>query len=52
MAQDEDSSLEATANAFEGCFKKGDRFRIGCAVCMLLQDQLLSRTQVGLCDLA
>lgn len=43
--QDETASVEKSIQAFEGDFPAPDRFRIGCGLCIFLQDQLLSRSQ-------
>jgi hypothetical protein len=46
--QDADSTLEATAGAFGRLFQKPEQFKAGCAICVLLEDQLLTNTQVRL----
>lgn len=38
--------MEATVAAFQRQFSKHDHFRLGCGLCVLLQDQLLTRAQV------
>ena len=43
--QDESAPIEEGLRAFERHFPKPDRFRIGCGLCILLQDQLLTRPQ-------
>jgi hypothetical protein len=38
--------LESAANNFHREFARNDYFKLGCALCVLLKDQLLTRTQV------
>lgn len=46
--QDEGSPIEASLAAFQRQFPtRADHFRLGCGLCILLQDQLLTRAQVG-----
>jgi len=45
--QDEGSPIETSLAAFQRQFAKQDQFRLGCGLCILLQDQLLTRAQVG-----
>lgn len=40
------SSLESVASDFHRTFARNDYFKLGCALCVLLKDQLLTRTQV------
>lgn len=50
--QDEASPIEASLAAFQRQFARQDQFRLGCGLCILLQDQLLTRAQVrtGQCN--
>mmetsp|Transcript_19047 Transcript_19047/g.25103 ORF Transcript_19047/g.25103 Transcript_19047/m.25103 type:complete len:524 (-) Transcript_19047:165-1736(-) len=45
LLNDDEGSLESLASAFHRTFTKSDHFRIGCAICMLLEDNLLTRSQ-------
>lgn len=44
--QDEDDILENVAQKFHRIFTRNDHFKVGCALCILLCDNLLTRTQV------
>lgn len=44
--QDEDSPLESTVSTYQRSFQKTEQFRVGCALCALVQDQLLTSIQV------
>lgn len=44
--QDEDDILENVAQKFHRIFTRDDHFKVGCALCILLCDNLLTRTQV------
>lgn len=50
--QDETSPIETSLAAFQRQFAKQDQFRLGCGLCILLQDQLLTRAQVCMCACA
>lgn len=45
--QDEDDILENVAHKFHRIFTRNDHFKVGCALCILLSDNLLTRTQVS-----
>lgn len=45
-AQDEDDILENVAQKFHRVFVRNEHFKVGCALCILLCDNLLTRTQV------
>jgi len=45
VLSDDEGSLDNVASAFQRTFTKSDHFRIGCAICMLLEDNLLTRAQ-------
>lgn len=45
--QDEDDILENVAQKFHRTFTRNDHFKVGCALCILLGDNLLTRTQVS-----
>lgn len=56
IVNEDDRPLEHAASTFHRTFTKSDHFKVGCAVCILLQDNLLTPAQrlVGfsiLCDL-
>ncbi|DAZ96630.1 TPA: hypothetical protein N0F65_005809 [Lagenidium giganteum] len=56
ILNEDDKPLEQVASAFLRTFTKNDHFKVGCTVCILLQDNLLTSSQriVGfsiLCDL-
>lgn len=44
--QDEDDILDNVAQKFHRTFTRNDHFKVGCALCILLCDNLLTRTQV------
>lgn len=46
-SQDGDDILESVAQKFHRIFTRGEHFKVGCALCILLHDNLLTRTQVG-----
>lgn len=41
-----DETLEVVDDEFNKCFIKSDHFRVGCSICILLQDQMLTKAQV------
>lgn len=41
-----DETLMVIDDEFNKCFIKSDHFRVGCSICILLQDQLLTKAQV------
>jgi hypothetical protein len=43
-----DETLEVIEDEFNKCFIKADHFRVGCSICILLQDQMLTKAQVGI----
>lgn len=47
FVQDEDDILENVAQKFHRIFTRNDYFKVGCALCILLCDNLLTRTQVS-----
>lgn len=44
--QEDDKPLEQVASAFLRTFTKNDHFKLGCSICILLQDNLLTGSQV------
>lgn len=48
VCQDKDDILENVAQKFHRIFTRNDHFKVGCALCILLCDNLLTRTQVWL----
>jgi hypothetical protein len=52
ISQDSESSLESISAAFGRLFPKQDQFKAGCAISVLLEDRLLTNTQVGMVELA
>lgn len=47
-AQEDDKPLEQVSAAFLRTFTKNDHFKVGCTICILLQDNLLTSSQVRL----
>ncbi|CAN0473352.1 unnamed protein product, partial [Laminaria digitata] len=47
VVQDEDDILENVAQKFHRIFTRNEHFKVGCALCILLCDNLLTRTQVS-----
>jgi len=47
--QDEEVPLDNISQSFQKAFPKADHFRAACAVCMLLEDNLLTAAQVRAC---
>lgn len=47
LVQEDDKPLEQVAVAFQRTFTKNDHFKVGCTICVLLQDNLLTSSQVG-----
>ncbi|CAM9344893.1 unnamed protein product [Ascophyllum nodosum] len=45
LLNDEDDILENVAQKFHRIFTRNDHFKVGCALCILLCDNLLTRTQ-------
>ena len=45
-SQDDKQSLESAEAQFNRAFSKQDQFKVGCTLCTLLQDRLLTKTQV------
>eukprot|EP00607_Mallomonas_marina_P009897 CAMPEP_0182420730 /NCGR_PEP_ID=MMETSP1167-20130531/5763_1 /TAXON_ID=2988 /ORGANISM="Mallomonas Sp, Strain CCMP3275" /LENGTH=380 /DNA_ID=CAMNT_0024597103 /DNA_START=25 /DNA_END=1171 /DNA_ORIENTATION=- len=45
ILNDDGQSLEKAEAVFNKSFMKTDHFKVGCALCILIQDQLLTRTQ-------
>ncbi|CAM9724495.1 unnamed protein product [Ectocarpus sp. 4 AP-2014] len=45
LLNDEDDILENVAQKFHRTFTRNDHFKVGCALCILLCDNLLTRTQ-------
>jgi hypothetical protein len=45
-SQEDDKPLEQVASAFLRSFSKNDHFKVGCTICILLQDNLLTSSQV------
>ena len=46
FCKEDDRPLEHAASTFHRTFTKSDHFKVGCAVCILLQDNLLTPAQV------
>lgn len=44
--QEDDKPLDQVASAFLRTFTKNDHFKLGCSICILLQDNLLTGSQV------
>jgi hypothetical protein len=44
-----DVTLQSIDDSFNTFFSKTDYFRVGCSICILLQDQMLTAPQVRLC---
>ncbi|CAM9155073.1 unnamed protein product, partial [Sphacelaria rigidula] len=45
LLNDEDDILENVAQKFHRIFTRNDHFKVGCALCILICDNLLTRTQ-------
>lgn len=45
LLSDEKQSLDGAESAFQRTFSQHDHFKVGCVLCTLLQDRLLTRTQ-------
>ena len=45
LLSDEKQSLESAISSFNRVFSKNEHFKVGCGLCMLLQDQLLKKSQ-------
>mmetsp|Transcript_2306 Transcript_2306/g.6474 ORF Transcript_2306/g.6474 Transcript_2306/m.6474 type:complete len:420 (-) Transcript_2306:131-1390(-) len=45
LLKDSNKPFENIAQSFYKSFPKSEQFKVGCVVCMLLQDQLLTQTQ-------
>ena len=45
--QEDDKPLEHVIGTFLRTFTKNDHFKVGCTICILLQDDLLTSSQVG-----
>lgn len=46
FGQEDDKALDQVASAFLRTFTKNDHFKLGCSICILLQDNLLTSSQV------
>ncbi|POM71114.1 Hypothetical protein PHPALM_12358 [Phytophthora palmivora] len=52
ILNEDDKPLEQVASMFLRTFTKNDHFKVGCTICILLQDNLLTSSQVrGSCNL-
>jgi hypothetical protein len=47
VPQDDDHPLEHATTTFHRTFTKSDHFKVGCAICILIQDNLLTAAQVN-----
>mmetsp|Transcript_81782 Transcript_81782/g.227696 ORF Transcript_81782/g.227696 Transcript_81782/m.227696 type:complete len:430 (-) Transcript_81782:100-1389(-) len=45
LLKEANKPFESIATSFYKSFPKSEQFKVGCAICMLLQDQLLTQTQ-------
>lgn len=45
LLKESDRPFESIAQSFYKSFPKSEQFKVGCVICMLLQDQLLTQTQ-------
>eukprot|EP00927_Polykrikos_kofoidii_P074884 TRINITY_DN7093_c0_g2_i1.p1 TRINITY_DN7093_c0_g2~~TRINITY_DN7093_c0_g2_i1.p1 ORF type:complete len:429 (+),score=82.11 TRINITY_DN7093_c0_g2_i1:89-1375(+) len=45
LLKESTKTFESIVSSFLKSFQKSEHFRVGCAICMLLEDQLLSQTQ-------
>lgn len=45
LLKESGKSFESIAQTFYKSFPKSEQFKVGCVICMLLQDQLLTQTQ-------
>ena len=41
-----DETLESIDESFNKSFTKAEHFRVGCVICVLLQDKMLTKAQV------
>lgn len=46
LLQEDDKALESVTSSFLKTYTKNDHFKVGCTICILLQDNLLTSSQV------